>query len=169
MVALEADVAGTSGASHLQCHPCPSCGAPLGGRAGCQAAFDELSASAWSSPVRAAVHNLIVDSYAMQHPEEYGRSAKSYAAHLCGLCCGIEHAGDRKLYWSIARWLDGPREIAKPPLLRRRGDQTIADVATVAEDKGFADAVRAWGRTVWIAYFSQHPLAHEWLAAVSRE
>jgi hypothetical protein len=171
MVALEAeaDVAGTSGASHLQCHPCPSCGAPLGGRAGCQAAFDELSASAWSSPVRAAVHNLIVDSYAMQHPEEYGRSAKSYAAHLCGLCCGIEHAGDRKLYWSIARWLDGRREIAKPPLLRVRGEKTIADVAAIGVDEAFAEAVRAWARSVWNAYFSQHPLAHEWLAAVSRE
>lgn len=34
--------------------PCPSCGARLGGRAGCQAVFDQLSAQAWSSTIRAS-------------------------------------------------------------------------------------------------------------------
>ena len=145
---------------------CPSCGAPLGGRSGCQAAFDELGARAWSSPVRGSVHNLTVDAYAMQHPEDYGRSAKSYAAHLLGLCCGIEHAGDQKLYWSIARWLDGPRVPAKPRLLMSRGLVTIASVTGVADDAAHAAAVRAWARAVWDAYFSQHPLAHQWLAAI---
>jgi hypothetical protein len=149
--------------------PCPSCGAPLGGRAGCQAAFDAASAAAWSSPARGAVHNLVVDAYAMQHPEEYGRSAKSYAAHLLGLCCGVEHPGDRDLYWSIARWLDGGRDLLKPQLLRTRGDRTIADVAAIEDDAAFAAAVRAWARAVWDAYSSQHPQAHQWLAAFSRK
>ena len=147
--------------------PCPSCGAALGGREGCQAAFDALTAAAWSSPAHGAVHNLVVDAYAMQHPEEYGRSAKSYAAHLCGLCCSIEHPGDSQLYWSIARWLDGAREVVKPQLLRSRGDRTIADVATICDDAGFVDAVRAWARRVWDAYASQQPQAREWLALAS--
>jgi hypothetical protein len=149
--------------------PCPSCGAPLGGRPGCQAAFDQLSAAAWSSPLRAAVHNLVVDAYAMQHPEEFGKSAKSYAAHLLGLCGGVEHPGDRALYWSIPRWLDGPRVVEKPPLLRARGEVTIADVATVGDDAAFAEAVRGWARAVWTAYSSQHPQAHQWLAAIPRK
>jgi hypothetical protein len=38
----------------------------------------------------------------MQHPEEYGRSAKSYFQHLTALCCGLEHPADVHLYWSIA-------------------------------------------------------------------
>ena len=146
---------------------CPSCGAPLGGREGCQGAFDVLSASAWASPVRAAVHNLVVDAYAMQHPEEYGRSPKSYAAHLCGLCCGVEHAGDRQLYWSIARWLDGARQVDKPQLLRTRGDRTIADVAKITDAAAFADAVRAWATSVWAAYAAQHDQARRWLTLVS--
>src|SRR5437867_11388363 len=81
---------------------CPSCGAHLGGREGCQSAFDQLSADAWASPVRGAVHNLVVDTYAMQHPEEYGRSPKSYAAHVTALCCGIEHPGNQKLYGAFS-------------------------------------------------------------------
>ena len=145
---------------------CPSCGAALGGRAACQAHFDELVARAWSSPARALVHNLVVDIYAMQHPEEYGRSAKSYAAHLLGLCCGVEHAGDQKLYWSIARWLDGARTIDKPPLLTGRGALTIADVTTSADDQTYANTVRAWACAAWNAYDSQHVQARQWLAAI---
>jgi hypothetical protein len=144
--------------------PCPSCGAPLGGRAGCQSAFDALGADAWSSPTRGSVHNLVVDAYAMQHPEEYGRSAKSYAAHLLGLCCGVEHPGDPQLYWSIARWLDGPRQPDKPPLLTARGERTIADVVQVSVETAFAAAVREWAASVWRAAGPQQDLARRWLA-----
>lgn len=146
--------------------PCPSCGARLGGREGCQSAFDQLSAQAWSSPLRGAAHNLVVDTYAMQHPDEYGRSAKSYAAHLTALCCGIEHAGDQKLYWAIARWLDGPAVLEKPPVLARRGSLTIADVFVTASDDAYADLVRRWGGAVWVAYAGQQKLARTWLDGV---
>ena len=105
---------------------CPSCGAPAGGRDGCQAQFDGLSARAWEGGVRAAMHNMVVDAYALQHPDEYCVSAKSYAAHLTGLCCGVEHPGDQKLYWQIPRWLDGPAAIEKPPVLETRGRKTIS-------------------------------------------
>src|SRR5438876_948724 len=65
--------------------PCPSCGARLGGRGGCQATFEQLVSDAWTSPGRGSVHNLVVDAYAVQHSEDYGRSAKSYIAHLIAL------------------------------------------------------------------------------------
>ncbi|SRR6266542_2534710 len=146
--------------------PCPSCGARLGGRAGCQSAFDQLSADAWGTPVRGAVHNLVVDTYAMQHPEEYGRSPKSYAAHVTALCCGVEHAGDQKLYWAISRWLDGPAAVEKPPLITRRGSLTIADVYAAAREDAYADLVRRWAGDVWAAYADQQKLARKWLEAV---
>lgn len=142
---------------------------PSGGRTGCQSAFDQLSAQAWSSPIRGAVHNLVVDAYALQHPEEYGRSAKSYAAHLLGLCCGVEHPGDQKLYWSIARWLDGPKTVGKPALLTSRGLLTVADVSRSADDFAYPDSVRAWARAVWDAYANQHAQAHQWLAEIRGE
>lgn len=147
--------------------PCPSCGAPLGGRSGCQATFDELSAAGWASPVRGAVHNLLVDTYAMQHPEEYGRSAKSYAAHLTALCCAMESGSDPELYWAIPRWLDGNTAPAKPALLDSRGTATIADVRAADSDTAYAERVRAWARNVWEAYAAQQALARGWLRLAS--
>jgi hypothetical protein len=145
---------------------CPSCGARLGGREGCQSGFDQLSAEAWTSPGRGALHNLVVDTYAMQHVEEYGRSPKSYAAHLTALCCGVEHAGDQKLYWAISRWLDGPAAVEKPPLITQRGRLTIADVCEAAREDEYAELVRRWAGEVWAAYAHQQKLARTWLDAV---
>jgi hypothetical protein len=142
---------------------CPSCGAAVaGGRAGCQSLFDELSAAAYNDVRRASMHQLLVDAYSMQHPEEYGRSGKSYAAHLMRLCCGVELKADPATYESIRRWLDGGRTIAKPALLTVRGAVTVADVARVADD-AYAAAVRDWARVVWTAYSDQHALAREWV------
>ena len=154
--------------------PCPSCGAPLGGRAGCQTTFDALTAASWGSPARGAVRGLLVDAYCMQHPEDYCRSAKSYAAHLAGLCCGVEAGGDPRRYWAVARWLDGARELAKPAVPGARGTMTVAD-AWAMEELVYAAHVRAWAGAVWAAYSSQHELARTWLraavtaAGISRE
>jgi hypothetical protein len=134
----------------------------VGGRAGCQAIFDEVSAAVYTDICRAAVHDLFVDAYSMQHPEEYGRSGKSYAAHLMRLCCGVERKADPAAYESIRRWLDGGRTIAKPALLTARGAVTVADVAKVADD-AYAAAVRNWAGVVWAAYSDQHALAREWV------
>ena len=139
----------------------------LGGRADCQRVFDELSANAWQDLTRASVHNLAVDTYAMQHPEEYGRSAKSYFQHLTALCCGVEHAGDVQLYWSIAPTFERTPPPEKPALLSDRGSLTIADVAAEAGE-GYASSVREWAAAVWLAYKSQHELAHERLALAQR-
>jgi Family of unknown function (DUF5946) len=128
--------------------------------------FEQLSALAWTTPIRGSVHNLVVDTYAMQHPEEYGRSPKSYAAHLTALCCGVEHAGDQKLYWAIARWLDGPAAIAKPTLISARGQLTIADVCAPPSEGDYPQLVRRWASNVWAAYADQKALARTWLAAV---
>ncbi len=148
---------------------CPACGARLGGRAGCQAAFDDLVARAWTSPAHGAMHQLVVDAYCLQHPEDYCRSAKSYAAHLAGLCCGLEAAGDAQRYWAIARWLDGARELTKPSVLApaARGAITVADAAAGADDAAYAASVRAWARAVWAAYGSQHEVARGWLLAAT--
>jgi hypothetical protein len=143
--------------------PCPSCRAPLGGRAGCQAAFDALVAASWQDPARAAVHNLVVDTYCMQHPEEYGKSEKSYAQHLTGLCCGVEHAGDTKLYWGIAPTFERTPPPPKPSLLVGRGQLTVAYLAA-SDGSDFAARVRDWAADVWRAYTPQHHIARERIA-----
>jgi len=111
------------------------------------------------------MHNMVVDTYALQHPEDYCKSAKSYAAHLVGLCCGIEHSGDQKLYWGIPRWLDGPARIDKPSVPTERGRLNIGSVAA-ARDETYQLAVPEWARDVWSAYQSQHVLARKWLSMI---
>lgn len=142
------------------------CGARAGGRQGCQEIFNELSAQSWTNPLRGSVHNLLVDSYAMQHSEEYGRSVKSFVAHLTGLCCGIEATGDRDLYWAIPRWLDGHVDLARPADLPSRGSLTIADVRSPAREEEYPELVRRWANDVWQAYAGLHGTAREWLNAV---
>src|SRR5262245_28744625 len=144
---------------------CRSCGAPVGGRQPCQDIFNELSARAWSTPGRASVHNLVVDTYAMQHSEEYGRSVKSFVAHLTGLCCGLESPGDSALYWQIPRWLDGHVDLTRPHDLPHRGSMTIADVRNPAREADYPGLVRRWASDVWQAYGSLHGTARQWLAA----
>jgi Family of unknown function (DUF5946) len=71
---------------------CPECGVLVDGRrASCQVLFDELSAQAYADLQYAASQQLAFDTYCMRHVDPYCRSAKSYAAHLTRLCCGLEY------------------------------------------------------------------------------
>lgn len=145
---------------------CPSCGAPdVGGVTGCQALFNAIGARSYENPGYAAVHELLVDAYCLQHPEPYCHSAKSYAAHLTRLCCGIERGGDRKIYRAIHIWLSGPAKIEKPEVLASRGEVTIAHVQAARNVEEHQKFVREWAESVWKAYASQHALARQWIAA----
>ncbi len=129
--------------------PCPACrGAFPGGRAGCQAAYDALLAAAHRDPARAAAHRLAVDAYCLQHPEPYCRSTKSYAAHLVGLCWGVEHGGHASGYAAVQRWLNGTRSLAKPTLPATYGEVTLADVAASHRASGPQPRVVRWAASV---------------------
>lgn len=143
---------------------CPDCGAAVsGGRAGCQALFDELNAQALADPCYAAVRNLAFDAYCMQHLERYCRSAKSYAAHLTRLCCGLEYGGNSKIYAAIQKWLNGNRELTKPDVLSDRGRTTIADVRAARRAEDHKRLVHEWAESVWQAYSTQHDIARAWI------
>jgi hypothetical protein len=145
---------------------CPECGAAVSrGLAGCQAAWDEFSMKAYSDPEYAALHDLAFDAYCMQHPEQYGRSAKSYAAHLTRLCCGLEYNRDPAVYAAIRKWLDGKVALDKPSLLSERGDLTIVDALAARNPLEHARLVEEWARSVWEAYTEQHELARDWIRA----
>ena len=145
---------------------CPECGAMVsGGQASCQALFDELTLQAYSDVRYARDRRLVFDAYCMQHVEPYCHSAKSYAAHLAGLCCGVEHEGDPKIHAAVQRWLNGKVDLEKPTVLSFRGHITVADVRTARDVEEHVRVAQAWARDVWEAYASQHELARQWLKA----
>src|SRR5258707_14930996 len=111
---------------------CPECGATVdGGRVGCQALMDALHIQALSDPKLGRVYRLAFDTYCMQHVETYCRSAKSYAAHLTALCCGIENSGDAAIYAALQRWLNGNVPFEKPAILSVRSSITLSDITVI--------------------------------------
>lgn len=142
---------------------CDLCGAGLGGIEACIARSNELLVQAQQDARYAAVYRLGFDAFCMQHPERYAISVKSYAAHLMGLCHGNEHAAQPNSYWAIPAWLNRPRELQKPALVKNRGSLTIADIPAGLPPDEHVVRVRAWAASVWDAYDSQHALARAWL------
>lgn len=145
---------------------CPDCGALVeGGREGCQALMDQMRAQAYSDLRYASAIDLAFDSYCMQHLDKYCRSAKSYAAHLTRLCCGIEYAGNPKVYAAIQKWLNGNVVLEKPSLLTNLGSMTVANVQGAASFEEHISRGRAWAENVWAAYAEQHDIARAWIKA----
>jgi Family of unknown function (DUF5946) len=100
--------------------------------AGCQALYDALAVPGAGALGLSARRDLALDAYCMQHPDTYCRSAKSYAAHLTRLCCGIEYGGDLQVYRAIQRWLNGAVPLEKSEVLSARGQMTVSDLQAVA-------------------------------------
>ncbi|SRR5260221_6482791 len=143
---------------------CPECGATIDRRrVGCQALMDALHIQALSDPKLGRVYRLAFDTYCMQHVETYCRSAKSYAAHLTALCCGLEHGGDAAIYAAIQRWLNGNVPLEKPAILSERGSITVADIHIIEDVDEQIKRIPEWARSVWDAYQSQHEIARNWI------
>jgi hypothetical protein len=114
----------------LAMEACDQCGwAEAGGRQGCRACFEVFLARDFSDPLFYRVHRMFVDTYCLQHPEEYCASGKSLAAHLVGLCWVLEGgAAAARGPDGLRRWLGGERRLDKPSLPEARGAMTIGDL-----------------------------------------
>jgi hypothetical protein len=141
---------------------CEDCGAPLGGRAGCDAAFHELGARAAADVRFAYRRRPIVDAYCLQHPA-YILSVKSLAAHLCGLCAAMERPADPRAERAIWSSLRVSPTAVKPPLPACRGSLTVAGVYRAETADEFRTAADAWIADVWAAWRDHHALARQWL------
>ncbi len=83
---------------------CPDCGALVeGGREGCQQLMDTLNVQAFGDAGLGRSRDLAFDTYCMQHLEKYCLSAKSYAAHLTRLCCGLEYNRNPAVYGALQK------------------------------------------------------------------
>ena len=158
-------------ASRLRCPGCglmsPAYDGPthpyIESSAACWAAFGEVVAADYSSAERMAFHQVVVDTYAAQHPGAGDRrQVQSVSLHLMTLCLFLEHDVTPSL---------GPelhRQMIRRPVFHRLeraglGALTVKHVPT----DGPADVVRAaayeWARSVWVTYEQHRPVVEGWL------
>lgn len=128
-----------------------------------QGRFDETLARDSSDARYFSTHRLLVDTYCLQHPDEFCASAKSLAAHLVGLCWVLEEGarpgvGPEDLH----RWLNGNRKLSKPAVPKQRGRLNNGDLPQEDDPLAWGQAVRRWARETWIAYSPLHAVARQW-------
>jgi len=145
---------------------CPECGARTDGRAGCQQLFDEILAREFSDYRYGRTHRLTVDVYALQHPTEYMRSAKSYAAHLTGMYAVLEDDVSFFTNRAVQEWLNGPKTLTRPdhPSPLERGALTVVHVHEANDPQEHVRRVREWAESTWGAWRAYHNLAKQWIA-----
>jgi uncharacterized protein (DUF2384 family) len=113
-----------------------------------------------------ALGRLFVDTFGMQHPQRSCKSAKSYAAHLTGLCIGVEFNGAQSVYAAVQKWLSRSADaigFARPADVVIRGTLTVRHVHDAQTQAEQGARVHEWAREVWDAYSSQHELARGWI------
>ena len=148
---------------------CRDCGLTVAeGTPDCQAMFDDLCARQPGLPFTYAIRRMVVDTYALQHPDRYCASAKSLAAHLTGLYGALEHGSHPAVLEAQRRALDGTPRLEKPPLPASRGALTVVEPYAAADAVALVAAVEGWARCTWDAYAPLHPVARQWTEAALR-
>jgi hypothetical protein len=112
-----------------------------------------------------AFHQLVVDAYAVQHPDgEDPRAVRSVAIHLMTLCLFIERGADPSLGTTLHR------RMVEMPVFHRlvapidRGSTTVVDVPVTGTAAAARDAAHAWARSAWSAWSGHHETVRRWLA-----
>lgn len=111
---------------------CVECGLRTAvGEPSCDVLRDQLLARDYEqSALYWRFHRMAIDAYCLQH-SAYIASAKSLAAHLCGLCIALEYENDPAKHRRVQQWLSTNPDIRKPALPEFRGGVTIGQVAAV--------------------------------------
>jgi hypothetical protein len=144
---------------------CQECGLRADAtRPACQIMRDELLARDFQQIVYWRYHRLAVDAYCLQHPLRYCESAKSLAAHLCGLCIRFEMDNSEDILRDVQRWLSTNPTLSRPEVPDLRGDRTIGNVYGLDDPVAYGRAVEEWGQSVWTAYRGLHSIARDWIS-----
>jgi hypothetical protein len=112
-----------------------------------------------------AFHQLVVDAYAVQHPDgEDPRAVRSVGIHLMTLCLFLERGADPALGTRLHR-----RMIERPvfhPLAPPGGRArlTVVDMPVSGPAAAARDAAYAWASSAWSAWSGHHDAVHCWLA-----
>jgi hypothetical protein len=132
--------------------------------AGCWRGFGEVLASDYASPERMRVHQVIVDSYAAQHPGGgvVPQQLQSVGLHLMTLCLFLESGTDPALGTALHR-----KMVPRPVFTRLErsgpGELTWAHIPHANDAQAVRDAAYEWARTVWATYAGSHATVRTWL------
>jgi len=111
-------------------------------------------------------NRLAIDAFALQHPKRACKSAKSYAGHLAGLCCGIDYAGSETVHHAVQQWASTSAErvgLVRPQEPELRGQLTVQYVSEAHDPETRNTRISEWASCVWNAYASQHNIARRWV------
>ena len=144
---------------------CEDCGAVVTeGKVDCRKIFEEIIARQFSDYRYGKIHRLTVDIYSLQHPAEFMRSGKSFAAHLTGMCAALEYEDAFVINRTVQQWLSTNPQIEKPVQLpKERGNLTITYIHSAADAEELTKRVNTWAREVWAAWSEHHALARQWI------
>ena len=141
---------------------------PSPGEPDCATQRDLLLARDFEQPVLYwRYHRLAVDAYCLQHVD-YIKSAKSFAAHLCGVCITLEHGNNQDSQRKLIEWLNMYPAIAKPEIPQSRGSLNIRHVSGITAPVEYGRAVTEWARSSWDAYREYQHVAREWVLQSQR-
>jgi hypothetical protein len=130
----------------------------------CWAAYGDILAREYSDIRYAAVHQMTVDAYAVQHPGHPSpQSIQSVGLHLVSLCLVLEHGVETTQARAILQqsntfkdefvWLEPPPD---------RGRITVADVQPASTPEEHVARVRSWADSAWKAWSLHHDAVHAW-------
>lgn len=144
-----------SGPTHPYCLSSP----------GCWSLYGEVLALEYEEPAYGRLHQVTVDTYAVQHPGvPERRSIQSVALHMITLCLVLEDGADPRVGPALHKRLAGRSSFSwlEPP--RPNGRITVADVARGAREPAeHLRLVEAWARDVWEAWGDHHRTVRAWI------
>ncbi len=130
----------------------------------CWRRFGEILAREFGDPAYFALHQVTVDTYAVQHPGVAERRAiQSVGLHLMTLCLVLEHGADPREGPKLHR-----RMVQRPPLQwldpPPMGDRLkVVDVLPARSPAEHGRLVHAWARDVWEAWAAHHDTVRGWV------
>ena len=150
---------------------CENCGAVVaGGKSGCLKIFEEILAREFSDYRYGKIHRLTVDTYSLQHPDQYMRSGKSFAAHLTGMYAALEHEDALALNQVMQKWLNTNPKVEKPVRIpEQRGGLTITYIHSAVDADEHIRRVREWAQDVWGAWAEHHDLARRLISEATAQ
>jgi len=131
----------------------------------CWHRYGELLAAQYSNASRMAFHQVVVDAYAVQHPDgDDLRAVQSVGIHLMTLCLFVERAVDPTLGTRLHKWMVERPVFHRLKSPESRGSLTVLDVPVEADAATARIRAYAWGEDAWSAWRVHHATVRRWLA-----